>query len=223
MPRRKKRSEQVRRSPVFCRDIVLRPGQMPQPIARQIENRSGTARLVVSKQPVVASKLMPPGLRVLLAQLFSTAALTGLIWTIQILQYPLFAQVGEKEFPRYHASHSARITAIVGPLMGLEMLCALYILWRRPLGVSMEMAWGAMAILIVVHLTTTFLSVPAHNVLGRGFSANAHHKLVWTNWIRTVAWSARAVLSAAMIVSAGINRLTPEQNQRRISAISKSG
>ena len=39
-----------------------------------------------------------------------------------------------------------------------------------------------------------FLSVPQHAVLARGFDADAHASLVTTNWVRTVAWSARGLM-----------------------------
>jgi len=42
--------------------------------------------------------------------LFSTLYLTGLIWTIQIVHYPLFSLVGKNEFIDYHSAHSARIS-----------------------------------------------------------------------------------------------------------------
>jgi hypothetical protein len=35
-----------------------------------------------------------------------------------------------------------------------------------------------------------------HAVLGRGFDDAAHERLVTTNWIRTLAWSARAAILA---------------------------
>ena len=46
--------------------------------------------------------------------------LTGLIWTIQIVHYPLFEQVGEDRFVRYHERHMRRITWVAGPLMLIE-------------------------------------------------------------------------------------------------------
>ena len=48
----------------------------------------------------------------------------------------------------------------------------------------------------VIWASTAFIQVPMHNVLGRGFDADAHAHLVSTNWIRTIAWSARAALLA---------------------------
>lgn len=139
------------------------------------------------------------GTRVLLAHLFVTSALTGLIWTIQIVHYPLFAQVGREGFARYEQSHSSRISTLVGPLMGVELICALVIVWDPPQGTSPLLAWGALAVLAMIHLCTVLFSVRAHNVLGQGFDSSAHRRLVRTNWIRTVGWSVRAALAAYMV------------------------
>ena len=38
------------------------------------------------------------------------------------------------------------------------------------------------------------LQVPRHNALARGFDGPAHAALVATNWVRTAAWSLRALL-----------------------------
>jgi hypothetical protein len=135
----------------------------------------------------------------LLLHFFVTSALTGLIWTIQIVHYPLFAQVGVDRFIAYEQSHSFRISTIVGPLMGVEFLSSLWILWKRPFGMSPILAIGAFVVLLFVHLTTIVFSVPAHNVLGRGFDDGALHKLVLSNWIRTIGWSARAGLAGYMV------------------------
>ncbi len=32
--------------------------------------------------------------------------MTGMIWSMQLLEYPLFALVGPKEFPAYHRRHN---------------------------------------------------------------------------------------------------------------------
>jgi hypothetical protein len=143
---------------------------------------------------------VPTGSRLLVVHFLATAALAGLIWTIQIVQYPLLAEVGKENFARYHAGHSSRITYIVGPLMGLELLCALWIAIRTPKGISPVLAIASLVILFVVHATTTFASVPAHNILGNGFNTAAHHRLVATNWIRTAGWTLRALLAAQMVL-----------------------
>ena len=51
----------------------------------------------------------------------ATLALVGLIWTVQLVHYPLMAEV-RTGFARYHELHRERITWIVAPLMGAEAL-----------------------------------------------------------------------------------------------------
>jgi hypothetical protein len=135
----------------------------------------------------------------LLLHFFVTSALSGLIWTIQIVHYPLFAKVGREGFVAYEQSHSFRISSIVGPLMGVEFLCAAWIAWKRPFGMSPILATGALFVLLVVHAATVLFSVPAHTVLGNGFDAAAHNRLVQSNWIRTLGWTARAGLAGYMV------------------------
>jgi hypothetical protein len=139
------------------------------------------------------------GLRLLLIHFFVTSVLTGLIWTIQIVHYPLFAQVGRNGFVAYERSHSFRISTLVGPLMGLEFICAVLIVWKQPIGTAPLLAWFALVALVLVHLCTVAFSVPAHNVLGGGFDVAAHHRLVQSNWIRTIGWTLRAALAAVMV------------------------
>ncbi len=139
--------------------------------------------------------------RLLLTHFFVTSALTGLIWTIQIVHYPLFAQVGDRGFVSYQQAHSWRISTLVGPLMGIELLCALWIAFSPPAGVTPTIAWVGFALLVVVHIGTIAFAVPAHTALGNGFNAVVHQRLVRTNWIRTAGWSLRAGLAAYMLTS----------------------
>jgi hypothetical protein len=137
----------------------------------------------------------------LAVHLLVTAALAGLIWTIQLVHYPLFDLVDRSRFTEFEASHSSRISFIVGPLMGVELLCALAIVWKLPMEVSRGLAWGSLGLLIVVHATTVLCSVPAHSILGQGFDEAAHQRLVVTNWIRTLGWTTRALLAVSMVLA----------------------
>lgn len=130
----------------------------------------------------------------LLAQLATTLPLAGLIWTIQLVHYPLFARVGAENFAAYHAEHAQRITWIVAPLMLVELAAALaWIRWpfeRAPSWLAPAMA----ALVGVAWITTAFASVPAHAQLELGFVRGAFERLVATNWARTAAWTLRAGL-----------------------------
>ena len=131
---------------------------------------------------------------VLLAHVVSTLTLVGVIWIVQVVHYPLFAGVGAAGWSAYEAGHQSRITFVVGPLMVLELATAVWLVLQRPEGLP---AWAVLTGLVLVGLlwaSTAFVQVPLHAALGGTFDADAHARLVATNWIRTVLWTARGGL-----------------------------
>jgi hypothetical protein len=131
-----------------------------------------------------------------LVQLASTLMMTGLIWLIQLVHYPLLAYVGKGgTFTAYTLQHTERITYLVGPLMLAEAGCG--VLWlyvNQLLGLPAWHMWVGLALLLMIWASTALLSVPCHNILTAMFDAPTIQRLVDTNWVRTVAWSLRAGL-----------------------------
>lgn len=130
----------------------------------------------------------------ILAHLLATLTLFGVIWTIQLVHYPLFGGVGADGFAAYAEQHRIRITWIVLPAMLVELGTAVWFVFDRPAAWPVWATWAGLALVGVIWLSTALLQVPLHSVLARGFDADAHTRLVSTNWIRTVAWSGRAAL-----------------------------
>ncbi len=130
----------------------------------------------------------------LLSNLAATVFLTGLIWFVQIVHYPLFAAVGDSRFPSYERLHSELTTRVVAPVMIVEAITAVALLAVRPAMLGVPAAWSGLGFVILIWISTAFVQVPQHRVLAAGFSSSAHSKLVATNWIRTLAWSARSLL-----------------------------
>lgn len=130
----------------------------------------------------------------LLVNLASTLFLTGLIWLVQLVHYPLFAQVGSAEFVNYENMHRRMITPLVGPMMLLELGTAVGLLVRRPETIPTWAAWTGFGLAVVIWLSTALLQVPEHDVLSNGFDTAAYQRLVSTNWWRTAAWSLRSLL-----------------------------
>lgn len=123
-------------------------------------------------------------------QVFCTFALTGLIWVIQLVHYPAFARVDDKQFQAFHQFHSRRISWLVIPLMMGELLTAALLVAAFPAPLWI----GNLALAIAPWVFTFAFSVPAHNSLAQGYEPGAHARLVNTNWLRTMAWSAKALL-----------------------------
>lgn len=131
---------------------------------------------------------------VFLVHLGATLLMVGVIWTVQVVHYPLFAGVGAGGWAAYEAAHQSRITLVVGPLMLAELVTAVWLVLDRPAGLP---AWAVVlgaALVGVIWASTAFVQVPLHATLGDAFDADAHARLVATNWIRTAAWTARGGL-----------------------------
>ena len=138
--------------------------------------------------------MTPAGDWLPLLHLGATLALVGVLWVVQVAVYPLFDALAPADFPAYHHRYTRRITLVVAPLMVAEGLTAL-LLWLG--GLRGPLAVAAAVLLLLIWLSTFALQVPLHLRLDRGYDAAAHRRLVATNWIRTLAWTARGVLLLA--------------------------
>jgi hypothetical protein len=126
----------------------------------------------------------------------STLAMTGLIWFVQVVHYPLYAEVGAEGFLRYEALHATRTGWVVAPLMFLEMATAglLLVPSLRLIWITTGSCWIAAGLVGVIWLSTAVLQAPIHSRLAQGYDAALLSRLVWTNWIRTAAWTARSAI-----------------------------
>jgi len=144
----------------------------------------------------------PSGLLVL-AHLVSTLLMVGIIWTVQVVHYPLMALVGTERFVAYEAAHAPRMAAVVMLPWAVQGLTVAGMLIATPAGVAPALVWGAATAAAVPVLVTVVASVPAHGRLAQGFDARVHRRLVRTNWIRTAGWTAHGAIAVGIAVTAG--------------------
>lgn len=135
---------------------------------------------------------------ILYLHLTSTLIMVGVIWVIQLVHYPLFELVGRDNFVAYERSHTVRIGIIVMPTMLIEAATALGLLALLN-GEGRELAFIGAMLLAVIWGSTALLQVPCHERLTVRFDEGAWRRLVRTNWIRTIAWSARGVVAILVI------------------------
>ena len=134
-------------------------------------------------------------LKLLLLLNFGLAAfLTGLIWTIQVVHYPSFGLVGKAEFVRFHAAHTTRMGYLVAAPMVLELGLSLGLAAAARHTPLAGPAWWALALVGLIWTVTFLISVPFHTRLEAGFDYVAIDGLTRTNWLRTLAWTARALV-----------------------------
>jgi hypothetical protein len=125
----------------------------------------------------------------------ATLYMTGLIWFVQVVHYPLFGAVRRESFADYEKKHTQLTGRVVTPPMLVELVTAVALVFRRPAALPAVWVWIGLALLVAIWLSTAFLQVPAHRRLLEGFDADVHRRLVRSNWLRTAAWTARGMLA----------------------------
>lgn len=107
-----------------------------------------------------------------------------------MVHYPLVARVGSKGFALCSEAHP-RLTAYpIGPPALVEASSAPLLVFRRPEGVPLAASLMSFTLVAVVWLSTALLQVPRHTTLGSGLDQRVWGRLVLSNRMRTVAWSA---------------------------------
>jgi hypothetical protein len=143
-----------------------------------------------------------------LAQFAATLFMTGLIWFVQIVHYPLFATIHTKTtraaFRDYENRHANRTGWVVFPPMAVELLTALAALYPnlRPAFVSQPTAIASGVLVLAIWVSTGLIQVPLHNRLAANPTAETIRRLILSNWLRTALWTARAILLTAALFDA---------------------
>jgi len=130
---------------------------------------------------------------------FATLFMTGVIWFVQVVHYPLFAAIGPTEFPPYERRHTYLTTFVVLPPMFVELFTASWLAFAPPTGIDPRLAWTGFGLAVLLWLSTFLVQVPCHRALENAHDARVIRRLVSTNWLRTMVWSLRAVLCFLMI------------------------
>ncbi len=129
-----------------------------------------------------------------LTVIFTTLYMTGLIWFVQVVHYPLFGKVGLSNFTTYESQHTMRTGWVVAPIMLLELASTSLLMLYRPHFIQPYEAIVLVLLTIGVWASTFFIQVPLHSTLIGGMDWESIRKLVSSNWIRTVLWTCKGLL-----------------------------
>ena len=125
--------------------------------------------------------------------------LVGMIWTVHLIHYPLFAEVGPAEYVSFQAEHVRRIGALLlAPWVAEGVTTAALLLLarsRRECVIVLAISATAAGVLLISGLA----SAPAHADLADGFDPDVHGRLMDWNLLRALLWTANGVLSAALV------------------------
>lgn len=128
---------------------------------------------------------------ILAIHVFLTFYLTGVIWFVQIVHYPLMSKVGYERFKDYEKSHTWLTIWVVGPQMIAELGTGI---WLWSVDFYNPGHWINIGLLLIIWLSTFFVQSRLHTKLTLEFKPEWHRQLVRSNWIRTVAWTVRSLL-----------------------------
>lgn len=90
---------------------------------------------------------------------------------------------------------------VIAPMV-VELAGSGLIVLSRPAGVGVAAAVTSLALALLTWLVTFAFSVPDHGRLSRGFDPAVGRRLVRGHHVRTVLWSAHAVLLCTMVAAA---------------------
>ena len=136
----------------------------------------------------------------LLVHAVATAWLAGLVWTVQLVVYPGFGEVGRTSaWTAVHEAHTRRMTLAVAPPWAVQGLVLAALLLRRPDDVPLGLLAAAAVLAAGPVVVTALVSVPMHVRLEHGWDDAAWRRLVRTNWLRTATWTAGAVVAALLV------------------------
>lgn len=137
---------------------------------------------------------------ILLANFVAATVMTGVIWFVQWVHYPLLASVPVDRAVKVAEQHQRATGQVLAIPMAVEGFTTLGLLISRPEGVQVIWPWIGAVLLAVALGSTVILSVPLHAKMVASPTAEVGRRLVVTNWPRTIAWSARAVVCTVMLM-----------------------
>lgn len=111
------------------------------------------------------------------------------------MHYKMFDRVGEDFFVKYAVDHARLITPIVAIPMVIELASAAGLLAIAPPELSRTTTSVGLGIVVLLWASTALLQVPCHERLADGFDIASYQKLVSSNWVRTIGWTARGGLT----------------------------
>jgi len=131
----------------------------------------------------------------------------GAAFIESFVNYPSWHLIGPAEFTQYHRFISPRIlTFLVAPAL-LGTVFTILLLWFKPAAIPTRVVWLAIALQVIVWVSTAAVQVPIQIQLSaHGLSIPLIERLIQTNfWLRripyaacmcTFLWMASAVMSS---------------------------
>lgn len=135
---------------------------------------------------------------ILIVNIAASFFMTGLIWFVQMVQYPGFLKIDPTDFRDYHGFHALRTGFVVIPPMVIELGTSIWLV------IAFNELWLLNAIglglVVSIWIITAAFQARYHLQLRNNVSLEIMEKLISTNWIRTLFWTAKAVMGIFLLI-----------------------
>ena len=138
---------------------------------------------------------------VLVLHMLATSVMVGVIWFVQHVHYPLKRFVEDNIFEEYERQHIDRTGHVVGAPMLAEAALATLLIIDPTIHGQPTLAWLGFGFLMLIWISTAVFEVPQHHILSNGFDRRAYRRLVNSNWMRTILWTARGIISVILLLN----------------------
>ena len=135
-----------------------------------------------------------------LLMLNATLGQAAIAWVLQLVHNPLFIRLGRRRFTPYVRTAFSILLMLTAPLMLVELLATIGFAVLLPARIHPDLAWAGLLLLAVVWGVTLHHHRPAVRSLSREFDPAVFRKLLCAQWVRTFAWSFRAVIVLMMML-----------------------
>lgn len=119
-----------------------------------------------------------------------SACMTGAVWAMHTIHYPLMRRVPPERFAAFMEEHLSRFTRWLAPLMMVELATAI--------NLSLYGGWAPVTnlCLLVCAWSITFYLRPVYQQLSEGHKPELVDRLLRMNRYRTLLWLVHLVIAA---------------------------
>lgn len=121
-------------------------------------------------------------------ELHDTAVLilVGVMWTVQLIQYPAFFDIDPTRWHSFHLRHARCLVAIAFPLMVADLATSVALISKQSNGLHMAYLAGA----LLTWILTITIFVPLHRAVSLRPDRKKLRQIMTFNWLRTLTWTA---------------------------------
>lgn len=129
----------------------------------------------------------------LLLNLAATLFLTGLAWSLALVQLPILLRGDYPELAQQLAVHRRLNSRLMVIPMAVEAIMAVWLIVEPPAGIGRGLPGLAAALVCVIGFATVWYSL-LHRKLRGGYNKPAMDAMRTWNLVRTVCWTGRSAL-----------------------------